>query len=247
MLMSQRLVRLLWPLLVLPALVSCSSKPPRYVSLPPPVLSCEPDPDIPMTDDPDDLEVRVNLDLAAKPYARPAEVRIMLSGNPCTVRSCGYLAGDGYVCPTCVEAWEVELGNVAVLVEDLGLSEINHVAREMRVPVDKHDRLLFADPRRVAAADDQTVGPGVVEFQKWASSVAPGNRAASYWLGRLRNELVGQIRFICETGHIKVPALGADTVAMSRWLLRQSGRLSKLAEGSLPTPKRVFHFASASS
>jgi len=50
--MSQRLVRLLWPLSLLPV-VGCSvSKPPSFVSLQPPVLTCESDPDIPMTDDP---------------------------------------------------------------------------------------------------------------------------------------------------------------------------------------------------
>lgn len=59
----------------------------------------------------------------------------------------------------------------------------------------------------------------------------PANWTAGYYLQRLTNELVGQIKFICETGHIAIPALGADTVAMSRWLLRQSRRISYLPEG----------------
>lgn len=39
--------------------------------------------------------IPITLDLATRPYARPAEVKIMLSGNPCQVPGCGYLAGDG--------------------------------------------------------------------------------------------------------------------------------------------------------
>jgi len=207
----------------------------------------------------------VSLDLEAKPYANPQDVRIQLSGNPCRVPSCGYLAGDGYVCPTCVEEWEVHLGNVAALVEDLELAQIGRVKfgtregnalvttgkkydptdsesvqpRHMHarkpgradksIPVDDDDRILFADPKMPVPADDQTVGPGKIPYAAWASRVSLDSRTASYWLDRLRCELVGQIRLICEVNTLDIPKL-ATTVAMSRWLLGQCGRIAYLPE-----------------
>jgi len=204
----------------------------------------------------------VSLDLEAKPYASPQEVKLWLSGNPCRVPSCGYLAGDGYVCPTCVEEWEVHLGNVTALVEDLELAQVGRVkfgnregnaitssppnpmtwtenrrgarvkpgkGQDTSIPLDDDDRILFADSKMPVPADDQTVGPGKVEYAKWAARVALDNRRASYWLDRLRNELVGQIRLICDVCSIDVPELDT-TVAMSRWLLGQSARIPVLPE-----------------
>jgi len=182
------------------------------------------------------------LDLIAKPYAAPSlDVKIALSGNPCRVPACGYLAGDAYICPSCVEAWECDLGNVTAMVEDLELAQRKQVhfgdpcggsrsKPDNAIPLDDDDRILFADPKMPVPKDDQTQGPGKVEFAKWAARVALDNRRASYWLGRLRNELVGQIRLICESGHLKTPELRDDTVAMSRWLLRQAGRIAYLPE-----------------
>lgn len=141
----------------------------------------------------------VNLDLEVRPYATPAPVRINTSGNPCRVPHCDMLAGDGYICPSCVESWEVNLGNITALVEDLEIAERKAV--------------------RFAPSGGSSSGEPEI-----------ANLAAGYWLGRLRNELVGQIRLICETGHIKVPELRDNTVAMSRWLLRQSARLPKMGE-----------------
>lgn len=141
----------------------------------------------------------VNLDLEVRPYATPAPVRINTSGNPCRVPHCDMLAGDGYICPSCVESWEVNLGNITALVEDLEIAERKAV--------------------RFAPSGGSSSGEPEI-----------ANLAAGYYLDRLRNELVGQIRLICETGHIKVPELRDDTVAMSRWLLRQSARLPKMDE-----------------
>jgi len=203
------------------------------------------------------------LDLAAKPYAAPSlDVKIALSGNPCRVPSCDYLAGDGFVCPTCVEEWEVHLGNVTALVEDLELAQVGRVrfgnregnavvssppnpmtwtenrrgarvkpgkGQDTSIPLDDDDRILFADSKEPVPADDQTVGPGKVEYAKWAARVSLDNRKASYWLNRLRNELVGQIRLICDVNGIDVPELDT-TVAMSRWLLGQAGRIPVLPE-----------------
>jgi len=204
----------------------------------------------------------VSLDLEAKPYAIAQPVRIQLSGNPCRVPSCGYLAGDGYVCPSCAEEWEVHLGNVTALVEDLELAQRGQVrfgshegnalvatppnpmtwtenrrgarvkpgkGKNVGIPLDAKERVLFADPKMPVPADDQTVGPGKIEYAKWAARVAVDNRRASYWLDRLRNELVGQIRLICDVNSIDVPKLDT-TVAMSRWLLGQSARIAVLPE-----------------
>lgn len=149
----------------------------------------------------------VSLDLAVRPYQQPGQVRIMTSGNPCTVPRCDYLAGDGYVCPTCVEQWEAHLANIAALVEDLELAE------------------------RKAVRFSTSVGGS-----RSVDAPEPANMAAGYYLRRLHGELVAQIRFICETGHIRVPDLKARPglpveVAMALWLLPQSGRLAKLEEG----------------
>jgi hypothetical protein len=168
-----------------------------------------------------------SLDLEARPYAIPQPVRIQLSGNPCRVPTCGYLAGDAYVCPTCVEAWETQLGNMAALIEDLELAQRGHPKQGLAIPLDAQDRILFADPKMPVAADDQTVGPGTVEYQKWAARVSVDNRRASYWLARIRAELVGQVRLICEDVSIQTPAI-KKTVTMSRWLLRQAHRLPYL-------------------
>jgi len=179
------------------------------------------------------------LDLKAQPYAIPQEVKFWLSGNPCLVPGCGYLAGDGYVCPSCVEEWEVHLGDVVVLVEDLEVAQRKQAKfgdgggsrskPDKNIPLDKRDRILFADEKMPVPADDQTVGPGKVEFEKWAARVALDNRTASYWLDRIRSELVGQIRLICDTCHLEVPKL-VKTVAMSRWLLGQAARIPVLPE-----------------
>jgi len=52
MLKFQRLVGLLWPLSLLPVLGCSSYSQPRFVSIQPPVMGCDADPDIPKTDDP---------------------------------------------------------------------------------------------------------------------------------------------------------------------------------------------------
>lgn len=57
---------------------------------------------------------------------------------------------------------------------------------------------------------------------------------AGYWLGRLRKELTGQIVLMCLTGHLAFPKV-TDTVAMSRWLLRQNRRLPAIRR-SKPIP-----------
>jgi len=162
----------------------------------------------------------VSLDLEARPYANPSlDVKIALSGNPCRVPSCGYLAGDGYVCPSCVEEWEVHLGNVAALVEDLEVAQRKQARFGTR-----EGNALVANGRTTSETRHLHT-----RHPNHAEPPMPVDLTASYWLDRLRNELVGQIRLICDVNSIDVPKL-ETTVAMSRWLLGQSGRIAYLPE-----------------
>jgi Domain of unknown function (DUF1922) len=165
------------------------------------------------------------LDLIAKPYANPSlDVKIALSGNPCRVPSCDYLAGDGFVCPTCVEEWEVHLGNVAALVEDL------EVAARKQVKFGGRGGNPYTVPVRSAIDIDWTTERHIQpSHMARTDQPMPSDPRASYWLNRLHNELVGQVRLICDTNHIDVPKLGT-TVAMSLWLLGQAGQLPVLPE-----------------
>ena len=52
-----------------------------------------------------------------EPYYRRAESLPMPDHGP--ICACGRPAGDAFVCPTCLDALEVHLGDVPALVEDL--------------------------------------------------------------------------------------------------------------------------------
>jgi len=162
----------------------------------------------------------VSLDLEAKPYANPQQVRIQLSGNPCRVPACGYLAGDAFICPSCVEAWECDLGNVAAMVEDLEVA----ARKQVRFGTREGNALAANGSTTSETRHLHTRHPNHTE------PPMPADLRAGYWQHRLRGELVGQVRLICESGHITIPALRDDTVAMSRWLLRQSARIAYLPE-----------------
>lgn len=119
----------------------------------------------------------VSLDLAARPYARPSlDVKVALSGNPCQVPGCDRLAGDAYVCPTCVESWEVQLGNMTSLVEDLEIAM-----------------------RKQARFGDQT---GIRSVEP----PLPFDMRAAYHLSILRAELAGQVSLIASIYGLKTPA-----------------------------------------
>ena len=167
------------------------------------------------------------LDLAAKPYANPSlDVKIALSGNPCLVPSCGYLAGDGYVCSSCVEEWEVHLGNVAVLVEDLEVAarkQVRFGGRGGNAATMTGKKYDPTDSDSVPQRHLHTRHPNHTE------NPTPVDLRASYWLDRLQTELVGQIRLICDVNSIDVPEI-ATTVAMSLWLLGQAAQLPRLPE-----------------
>ena len=162
----------------------------------------------------------VDLDLAARPYARPSlDVRIQLSGNPCRVPACDYLAGDGYICPTCVESWEVQLGNVAALVEDLELA----MRKQVRFGTREGNALETSGKMTSETRHMHSRKPN------HTSIAIPFDLTAAYWLDRLHNELVGQIRLICDVTHLRFPA-SSGTIPMSRWLLGESARLPYLPE-----------------
>jgi len=148
-------------------------------------------------------------------------------GNPCVVDWCQRRAGDGYVCAQCVEDWETCLGDVASLVEDLQIAARKQVRFGTREGNPASSTGKTYDP-----TDSESVQPRHMHTRhpNHTEIPMPVDLRAADRLAELGNELVGQVRLICETNSIEVPALGADVVAMSRWLLGQAGRLPYLPE-----------------
>jgi hypothetical protein len=161
----------------------------------------------------------VSLDLEARPYAIAQHVQFILSGNPCRVPSCEYLAGDAFICPSCVEEWEVHLGNMTALVEDLEVAQ----RKQVRFGTREGNALASNGKMTSETRHMHTRHPSHTE------PPMPVDLTAGYWLTRLHAELVGQIRLICDVCSLDVPAL-TTTVAMSRWLLGQTARLPLLPE-----------------
>lgn len=182
-----------------------------------------------------------NLDLEHASHNYP-DVQLMKveAGEPCRV--CGRGAGNAFICRQCAEEWERHLGNVPSLLEDLDLaaqrrvrfggSEGNPVAAtggydptraDSVQPRHLHTRKP-SHANRQAPIDklDDTVKLEAV--RKWINS-GPGDLHAGAILGELRNELVGQVRAMCETFDLDVPALGSDAAGMSRWLLTQADNI----------------------
>lgn len=138
---------------------------------------------------------------SGRPYA--PWVQTATTGDPCRVPGCDRLAGTAFVCRQCVEVWETCLGTIPALVEDLTLAEV-----------------------RAARFGDRAGGRA-----GGAEPPMPVDLPAAYHTDRLVSELVGQIRAICDTESLPVPALGSDPVRMSAWLLRQGTRLAVMADG----------------
>jgi hypothetical protein len=148
-------------------------------------------------------------------------------GNPCMVAHCQRRAGDGFVCRQCVEDWETCLGDVAALVEDLQIAarkQVRFGTREGNPASSTGQRYDPTDSESVQPRHMHTRHPNHTEIP------TPVDLRAADRLAELGNELVGQVRLICETNSIEVPPLGSDVVAMSRWLLGQSSRLPYLPE-----------------
>jgi hypothetical protein len=156
-------------------------------------------------------------------------VALMITGdgNPCRVDHCQRRASDGYVCAQCVEDWETCLGDVASLVEDLQIAarkQVRFGTREGNAATTTGKKYDPTDSESVQPRHMHTRHPNHTEIP------TPVDLRAADRLAELGNELVGQVRLICETNSIEVPALGSDVVAMSRWLLGQAGRLPYLPE-----------------
>jgi len=147
-------------------------------------------------------------------------------GNPCTVRACMRRAGDGYVCAQCVEEWETCLGDIPALVEDLNIA----IRKDARFGTREGNAVASTggyDPTRADSIQPRhlhTRHPNHVEPPDMYDA------RASDRLAELGNELVGQVRLICESQGLEVPALGGDVVGMSRWLLGMADRLTYLPE-----------------
>lgn len=168
----------------------------------------------------------ISLDIAARPYATATQMRAQ-DGNPCRTAGCQRRAGDGYVCAQCVEQWEVHLGNVAAMIEDLDLAETKRTRFGGRTG--------NATVQPKSAADIDWTEVRALKARKSSKTELPevANRRAGNLRRELHNELVGQVRAICETYDLEIPALGGDTVAISRWLLDGRSRyLSLMDDGN---------------
>lgn len=170
--------------------------------------------------------VELDMQHASHGYDGKAQLMKVEAGDPCRV--CGRGAGTAFICRQCAEEWEVHLGNVPSLLEDLTL------AAQRRVKFGGRE----GNPTAATGGYDPTradsVQPRHLHTRKpsHVSPPMPDLHAASI-LGELQNELVGQVRAMCETFDIEVPALGSDAAGMSRWLLTQADniRLMDDAEG----------------
>jgi len=175
---------------------------------------------------------------ASHHYAKAQPMRIE-AGNPCQV--CGRGAGDAFICAQCAEEWEVHLGNVPSLVEDMtiaaqkrvrfGGSEGNPTAATGGYDPTKYDSV---QPRHL-----HTRHPSHVE------NPLPVDLRAAEQLTALQAELVAQTLAMCDTFSLDVPALGCDTAAISRWLLCQADNLRRMddAHGMVVDLDTTMHHA----
>jgi hypothetical protein len=62
-------------------------------------------------------------------WSQPQQARVLEDGNLCGVTDCARAAGDAFVCPQCLDGFEVALGDVPALLEDLLVT----VTRQHRV------------------------------------------------------------------------------------------------------------------
>jgi len=144
------------------------------------------------------------------------------SGNPCQV--CGRGAGDAFICAQCAEQWEVHLGNVPSLVEDLT------IAAQKRVRFGGRE----GNPTAATGGYDPTKSESVqprhlhTRHPSHVENPLPVDLHATDQLAALQVELVAQTLAMCDTFSLDVPDLGSDTAAISRWLLCQADNLRRM-------------------
>lgn len=161
--------------------------------------------------------VELDMQHASHQYAK-AQVMKVEAGEPCRV--CGRGAGNAFICRQCAEEWEVHLGNVPSLLEDLTL------AAQRRVRFGGREGNPTASTGGYDPTKYESVQPRHLHTRHPAHLNPPmPDLHASAILGELQNELVGQVRAMCETFDLEIPDLGSDTAGMSRWLLTQADNI----------------------
>jgi len=176
------------------------------------------------------LEV-LDMQHASHHYASATTMKIE-AGNPCQV--CGRGAGDAFICAQCAEQWEVHLGNVPSLIEDLQLAA--------------QRRSRFG-----GREGNPTVASGPIDWTETrhlhtrhpshTETPMPVDLRTAGLLGELQTELVGQVLAMRDTFGLEVPSLGSDTAAISRWLLCQADNLRRMddAHGLIADLDKAMH------
>ncbi|MGV8972235.1 MAG: hypothetical protein ACOH10_07920 [Rhodoglobus sp.] len=153
-----------------------------------------------------------------------AQLMKVEAGYPCRV--CGRGAGDAYLCRQCAESWEVHLGNIPSIVEDL------EVAAQRRVRFGGRDGNPAAATGTYDPTNSESVQPRHLHTRHphHTSNPMPVDLHSAAILAELQNELVGQARAMAETYNLDIPALGSDTARISRWLLTQADHIRRMED-----------------
>ena len=174
-----------------------------------------------------------------EPYYRRAESLPIPDHGP--ICACGRPAGDAFVCPACVDDLDRCLGDVPALVEDLDVAaqRLARVSVNSRTPSHKRDPESILDGWPGFGPDtdpDTTVTTELVVAdvtRRMAAILArtrPDAPQAAFACESLHAALVGAVRVLCES--VGRPYDGpTDTVALSRWLLRNLAAIPLHPEG----------------
>ena len=169
-----------------------------------------------------------------EPYYRRAESLPTPDHGP--ICACGRPAGDAFVCPSCLDALEVHLGDVPALVEDLDIAaqkrdRVTVGTRRARMP---QEPLAVLDGQwwtdepssgllRDSGEDVTVTGEAVVAdvTRRWSALLGrnrPDRAAAAAALDALHAELVAAVRVLLEPIGRRYDG-DPSTVGLSRWLL----------------------------
>ena len=174
-----------------------------------------------------------------EPYYRRAESLPIPDHGP--ICACGRPSGDAFVCPACVDDLDRCLGDVPALVEDLDIAaqRLARVSITTRTTGRKRDPESILDGWPGFGPDtdpDTTVTTELVVAdvtRRMAAILArtrPDAPQAAFACESLHAALVGAVRVLCES--VGRPYDGpTDTVALSRWLLRNLASIPLHPEG----------------